>query len=87
MSVAENINSGKIQAVNIEKGDLDEMLQMVDALNRFEKFQSSFDTLNENAQQAGFWSTYIDLTFATPQARQITQFNRSHYFLFGLIEK
>ena len=44
MSVAENINSGKIQAVNIEKGDLDEMLQMVDALNRFEKFKSSFGT-------------------------------------------
>ena len=71
MRVAENINRGDIQAMKLEKRNLDEMLQLVEALNRFEKFKSNMDTLNENAQQAGFWSTYIDLTFATPQALEI----------------
>ena len=82
MSVAENINRGDIQAMKLEKRNLDEMLQLVEALNRFEKFKSNMDTLNENAQQAGFWSTYIDLTFATPQALEIIQFNRFRFLSF-----
>ena len=84
MSVAENINRGEIEAMKINERDLNEMLQLVEALNRFEKFKSNMDTLNENAQQAGFWSTYIDLTFATPQALEILQINRFRSFPFEM---